>query len=37
MREVMTGDDLGFVVFARRRIEFDPQKYIRAIFTMDMI
>ena len=37
MREVMTGNDLGFVVFARRRIEFDPQKYIRAIFTMDMI
>jgi hypothetical protein len=37
MKEVMTGDDLGFVVFARRRIDFHPQHYIRSIFTMDMI
>ncbi len=37
MKEVMTGDDLGFVVFARNQIPFHPQHYIRAIFTMDMI
>jgi len=37
MKEVMEGNDLGFVVFARNRIPFDPQHYIRAIFTMDII
>ena len=37
MKDVMVGDDLGFVVFARNRIPFDPQHYIRAIFTMDII
>ena len=35
MRDVMTGDDVGFVVFARNRIQFDPQHYVRALFTMD--
>lgn len=37
MKDVMEGDDLGFVVFARTRIPFDPQHYIRAIFTMDVL
>jgi hypothetical protein len=37
MKEVMTGDDLGFVVFARNQIPFHPKHYIRAIFTMDML
>ena len=37
MKDVMVGNDLGFVVFARNRIPFDPQHYIRAIFTMDII
>jgi hypothetical protein len=37
MRDVMVGDDIGFVVFARKRIEFDNKYYIRALFTMDVI
>ena len=37
MREIMEGNDLGFVVFARNRIQFDAQYYIRALFTMDIL
>ena len=37
MNDVMENDDLGFVVFARNRIQFDAQKYIRALFTMDVL
>jgi len=37
MKDVMTGTDLGFVVFARSRIPFDSEHYIRALFTMDII
>jgi hypothetical protein len=37
MNEVMQPGDLGFVVFARNRIIFDADKYIRAIFTMDVL
>lgn len=37
MRDVMTGDDLGFVVFARQPIRYDSQYYVRALFTMDVI
>lgn len=37
MHDVMTGDDIGFVVFARKRVEFNSQYYVRALFTMDVI
>jgi len=37
MREAMRPGDLGFVVFARKRVEFDAHTYIRALFTMDII
>lgn len=37
MKEAMSGTDLGFVVFARNRIQFDPKYYIRALFTLDII
>lgn len=37
MKEVMQSNDLGFVVFARSRIPFDAQYYIRALFTMDVL
>ena len=37
MKEVMKDKDLGFVVFARSRIPLDPNYYIRALFTMDII
>lgn len=37
MKEVMQDNDLGFVVFARQRIQFDPQYYVRALFTMDIL
>ena len=37
MREVMVDGDLGFVVFARNRIQFDPERYVRALFTMDVL
>lgn len=38
MEEVMTPSDLGFVVFTRRRIPFQPRgRSVRALFTMDMI
>ena len=37
MRDVMTGTDIGFVVFARKSILFDPQYYVRALFTMDVL
>jgi len=33
----MEDNDLGFVVFARNRIPFNPQHYIRALFTMDVL
>ena len=36
MREVMLPGDLGFVVFARQRIPFDPELYTRALFTMEV-
>lgn len=38
MKEAMTGpNDYGFVIFARSRIPYREGKYIRALFTMDMI
>lgn len=37
MNEVLQGNDLGFVVFARNRIQFDAQNYVRALFTMDVL
>lgn len=37
MREAMAPGDIGFVVFARKRVEFDPNTYIRALFTMDVL
>ena len=37
MRNVMVGDDIGFVIFARKYITFDAQYYVRALFTMDVI
>lgn len=37
MREVMKPGDLGFVVFARQRIVFDPELYTRALFTMEVL
>lgn len=37
MRDVMVGDDIGFVVFARKHVEVTAQYYIRALFTMDVI
>jgi hypothetical protein len=36
MREEMKHGDIGFVVFARNRVEFDPERYVRALFTMDV-
>ena len=36
MREEMKHNDIGFVVFARKRIDFDPERYVRALFTMDV-
>jgi hypothetical protein len=36
MNDVMEKNDIGFVVFARKRIDFDPNKYVRALFTMDV-
>lgn len=36
MKEVMKENDLGFVIFARNKIPFDPQYYVRALFTMDI-
>ena len=37
MREVMKKGDLGFVVFARQKIPFDPDHYTRALFTMEVL
>lgn len=37
MMETMNPGDFGFVVFARQRIVFDSNKYVRALFTMDML
>ena len=37
MMEVMQPGDLGFVVFARERILFDANKYVRAVFTMEVL
>lgn len=37
MRDVMEPRDLGFVVFARSRIPYNPDFYVRALFTMDII
>ena len=37
MNEVMQKGDLGFVVFARERIQFDSNKYVRALFTMEVL
>ena len=35
MREEMKQGDIGFVVFARNKVDFDPERYVRALFTMD--
>jgi hypothetical protein len=35
MRDVMQPGDIGFVVFARQRIVFDTDRYVRALFTME--
>jgi hypothetical protein len=37
MNEVMQKGDMGFVVFARQRIQFDSNKYVRALFTMEVL
>ena len=37
MREVMTGTDVGFVVFSRKQILFDANYYVRALFTMGVL
>ena len=37
MREAMNKGDIGFVVFARKRVDFDAGVYIRALFTMDIL
>ena len=37
MMEAMENGDVGFVVFARERVMFDAHKYVRALFTMDML
>ena len=37
MREVMKPGDLGFVVFARQKIPFEPDTYTRALFTMEVL
>lgn len=37
MREVMTPKDIGFVVFARNRVVIEPDFYVRALFTMDVL
>ena len=36
MRDVMLPGDIGYVVFARKRIDYDPEIYVRALFTMDV-
>lgn len=37
MREAMNKGDIGYVVFARKRVDFDAGVYIRALFTMDIL
>ena len=37
MNEVMQKGDMGFVVFSRERIQFDSNKYVRALFTMEVL
>ena len=37
MLEAMNKGDIGFVVFARKRVDFDAGVYIRALFTMDIL
>lgn len=37
MMEVMQPGDLGFVAFSRERIMFDANKYVRAVFTMEVL
>lgn len=37
MRDAMTPDDIGFVVFARNRVVLEPTFYVRALFTMDIL
>ena len=37
MREVMKPGDMGFVVFARQKIPYDPELYTRALFTMEIL
>lgn len=37
MRDVMQPNDLGFVVFARKKIIIEPNFYVRALFTMDIL
>jgi hypothetical protein len=37
MTEVMQPGDIGFVIFARSQVVFDANRYVRALFTMDII
>lgn len=37
MEDVMKEGDIGFVVFARNRIPYNSKKYVRALFTMDIV
>ena len=37
MREVMKPGDMGFVVFSRQKIPYDPELYTRALFTMEIL
>jgi hypothetical protein len=37
MREVMKPGDMGFVVFSRQKIPYDPETYTRALFTMEIL
>ena len=37
MRDVMKKGDMGFVIFARERIQFNPDNYVRALFTMEVL
>lgn len=37
MRGVMKPGDMGFVVFSRQKIPYDPELYTRALFTMEIL
>ena len=36
MNDVMKPGDIGYVVFARRNVMFNADRYVRALFTMDV-